>query len=328
MKYQSKLILLALFFAINTNAQNFQGDAFAHTFSIVARDSITGEMGVAVQSHAFSVGSIVSWGEAGVGVVATQSLVKRSFGPDGLKLLKEGKSPNEVVKILTEADSGREVRQLGVLDMQGRTASYTGKRCISVAGNVAEKNFSVQANMMLNDKVVPAMVKAFKEAKGALAERMIIALEAGQEAGGDIRGQQSAAILVVKAVATGKLWEDRYIDLRVEDNPEPIKELKRALKLFRAYEHSNFGDDALEKNDTALAEKEYGIAETMLPNDVELKFWHAVSLVNKGNVKAALPLFTFAFKADNNWALLIPRLRKSELLICDDKTEKEILGLK
>ncbi len=321
------LFLLVLLYTNKIKAQNFNGDPFAHTFSIVARDSITGEMGVAVQSHAFSVGSIVSWGEAGVGVVATQSLVKRSYGPDGLTLLKEGRSPEEVIKILTEADSGREVRQLAVLDMQGRTASFTGKRCISFAGNVAEKNFSVQANMMLNEKVVPAMVKAFKEAKGALAERMIVALEAAQEAGGDIRGQQSAAILIVKPVATGLPWVDRYIDLRVEDNPEPIKELKRTLTLFRAYEHSNFGDDALEKNDTALAEKEYGTAESMLPKDVELKFWHAVSLVNKGNVKAALPLFKFAFNADNNWALLVPRLRKSELLICDDKTESLIVNL-
>ncbi len=312
----------------NINAQKIHGDEFANTFSIVARDSITGEMGVAVQSHAFSVGSIVSWGEAGVGVVATQSLVKRSFGPDGLKLLKEGKSPDEVVKILTESDSGREVRQLGVLDMQGRSASYTGKRCIAVAGNHADKNFSVQANMMLNDKVIPAMTKTFKETKGGLAERMMATLEAAQEAGGDIRGKQSAAILVVKPVATGLLWEDRYIDLRVEDNAEPIKELKRMLTLFRAYEHSNFGDDALEKNNTVLAEKEYGIAEKMLPNDVELKFWHAVSLVNKGNVHDALPLFNFAFKADHNWALLVPRLRKSELLICDDKMEKEILEVK
>ena len=228
------LFLLIVFCSCQlTMAQNYSADPFAHTFSIVARDSVTGEMGVAVQSHAFSVGSVVSWGEAGVGVVATQSFVNRAFGPDGLKLLKAGKSPQEVITILTEADSGRDVRQIGVLDMKGRTASYTGKKCIQPAGNIAENNFSVQANLMLNDQVWPAMAKAFKETTGALPERMIAALEAAQQAGGDVRGKQSAAILIVNPVATGKIWIDRPIDLRVEDNPEPIKELKRLVQMAR-----------------------------------------------------------------------------------------------
>lgn len=328
MKKQIMFLLTIFFFCSIVNAQNFSVEPFAHTFSIVARDSVTGEMGVAVQSHAFSVGTVVSWGEAGVGVVATQSLVNRGFGPNGLKLLKIGKSPAEVIKILTETDSGREGRQIGVLDMQGRTASYTGKKCIDEAGHIAEKNFSVQANMMLNNKVVPAMAKAFKETKGALAERMIAALEAGQNAGGDVRGQQSAAILVVKPVATGRIWEDRYIDLRVEDNPEPIKELKRLLQIFRGYEHANEGDVAIERNNRLLEAKEFGIAETMIPKDGEIKFWHAVTLVNKGRTEEALPLFKTIFEMDSNWALLVPRCRKADLLTCDDETEKKILGLK
>ena len=327
MKKQTIFLLATLIFCCTVMAQNFCTDPFAHTFSIVARDSVIGEMGVAVQTHAFSVGTAVIWGEAGVGVIATQASTKIAFGPDGLKLLKEGKLPEEVVKILTEADSGRNNRQLGVLDMQGLTASYTGKKCIAFAGNIAEKNFSVQANMMLNDKVIPAMAKAFKESKGALAERLILALEAGQNAGGDARGKQSAAILIVKPVASGRIWEDRYIDLRVDDNPEPIKELKRLLQVFRANEHASKGDEAIEKKDWTTAAKEYEIAQKLVPKDVEMKFWYAISLVNNGKKEEALPLFKTVFELNSNWILLIPRLRKVDVLTCNDETEKLILSV-
>lgn len=322
------LLALLLLTQITISAQYPHSDPLASTYSIVARDSITGEMGIAVQSHAFSVGSIVGWGEAGIGVVATQSFVNRAYGPDGLKLLKSGKSPLEVIKILTASDSARDIRQVAVLDMQGRTASYTGKKCIQAAGNIAEKNFSVQANLMLNETVWPAMAKAFKETQGPLAERMIAALEAAQKEGGDIRGMQSASILIVNPVATGNIWEDKPIDLRVEDHTQPIEELKRLLNLYRAYEHSNLGDLAVEKNDLTLAEKEYGLAEKMLPDDIEMKFWHAVSLVNKGKTDEALNLFKTVFAKDANWSILISRLRKSELLICSDETEKIILSVK
>ncbi|HKR05043.1 MAG TPA: DUF1028 domain-containing protein [Bacteroidia bacterium] len=328
MKTKINLLIISFLISLCSNAQQFYSNPFAHTFSIVARDSVTGEMGVAVQSHWFSVGSLVGWGEAGVGVIATQSFVNPAYGPDGLKLLKEGKSPEEVVKILTEADSGRDVRQLAVIDIKGRSASYTGKNCIQGAGNIADKNFSVQANLMLNDKVWPAMAKVFKETKGLLAERMVASLEAGQAAGGDIRGKQSASILVVKATSSGKVWEDRAIDLRVEDNPEPIVELKRLLKLFRAYEHMNAGDLYTEKNDMANAMKEYGAAESMYPENVEMKFWHAVTMVNKGKLEEALPLFKDVFAKDGNWKLLIPRLRKAGQLNCNDETEKKILNQK
>lgn len=325
MKPKIKLLLVFCLISFCSAAQQFYADPFAHTFSIVARDSVTGEMGVAVQSHWFSVGSLVGWGEAGVGVVATQSFVNPAYGPDGLKLLKEGKSPEEIISILTAADSGRDVRQLAVIDTKGRSASYTGKKCIQPAGNIAERNFSVQANLMLNDKVWPAMAKAFKETKAPLAERMVAALEAGQAAGGDIRGKQSASILIVKGTATGKIWEDREIDLRVEDNAEPIIELKRLLKLFRAYEHMNAGDLFTEKNDMANAMKEYAAAETMYPENAEMKFWHAVTMVNKGKTDEAIPLFKAVFLKDPNWKLLVPQLRKADQLSCDDANEKKIL---
>ncbi len=296
-----------------------------HTYSIVARDSVTGEMGVAVQSHWFSVGSLVAWGEAGVGVVATQSFINPSFGPRGLALLKQGLSPEQVVKYLTESDDGRDVRQLAILDSKGRVAAYTGKNCIPEAGHITGKNFSVQANLMLKNTVWKAMADAFENTKAPLAERMIAALEAAQNEGGDIRGKQSAAILVVKGKSTGKVWEDRLIDLRVEDNPEPVKELKRLLKIHRAYEHMNNGDHAVETGNMELAMKEYSKAEEMFPGNEEMKFWHAVTLVNINKIDEALPLFKQVFAKNKNWKTLLPRLTKTGLLNAGKKVVSKIL---
>jgi uncharacterized Ntn-hydrolase superfamily protein len=322
--------LLLLFFSLLTfhftQAQQFFSDPLAHTFSIVARDPATGEMGVAVQSHWFSVGSVVSWAEAGAGAIATQSFVNPALGQEGLQLLKQGFPAQKVLDSLIGKDEGRDVRQLAVVDSKGKTAVWTGSKCILAAGDYHEENFSVQANLMLNDNVWPAMAKAFKETTGPLAERMIAALEAGQAAGGDIRGKQSAAILVVKGTASGKLWEDREIDLRVEDNPEPIKELKRLVQVHRAYEHMNAGDLATEKNDMPAAMKEYKTAQEMFPENLEMKFWTAVTMVNNGMNKEALPLFKTVFAGDANWAILVPRLRKAGQLNCDDEVEKLILS--
>ncbi|MFZ1322381.1 MAG: DUF1028 domain-containing protein [Ignavibacteria bacterium] len=324
------LILFLTFILISMNAfsQNIYSDKLAHTYSIVARDPVTGEMGVAVQSHWFSVGSIVSWGEAGVGVVATQSFVNPSFGIKGLELLKSGKSPQEAVDELIAADDGRDVRQLAILDVKGRCASYTGKNCIPEAGNIAKENYSVQANMMLTDKVWGAMSEAFEKSTGPLAERMIAALEAAQNAGGDIRGQQSACLLIVKGESTGKLWEDRMIDLRVEDNENAVSEIKRLLKVFRAYEHMNNGDLAIEKNNMDLAMNEYLAAEEMFPENLEMKFWHAVTLANTGKVSESLPMFTEVFLKDNNWRILFGRLKPVGLLEISDSEIQTILDLK
>ncbi|MEO8211356.1 MAG: DUF1028 domain-containing protein [bacterium] len=326
-KYFITLILF-IFLPMDLKSQTFYSDPFAHTFSIVARDPVTGEMGVAVQSHWFSVGSIVSWGEAGVGVVATQSFVNPTFGPRGLELLKSGKTPQEAVDELIASDEGRDVRQLAILDSKGRAASYTGKNCIPDAGNIAKENYSVQANLMLNDKVWPAMSEAFEESTGPLAERMIAALEAAQQAGGDIRGKQSATIIIVKGESTGKIWEDRPIDLRVEDNPEPIQELKRLLKVFRAYEHMNRGDLAVEKNDMTLAMKEYSAAEEMFPENLEMKFWHAVTLVNNKKLDESLPIFKDVFSKEENWRTLFSRLPKVGLINIDDTNFEKIMSLK
>lgn len=321
------VILLVSILTTDIYSQTAFSTPLAHTYSIVARDPETGEMGVAVQSHWFSVGSIVSWAEAGVGAIATQSFVNVSFGPSGLELLKEGKTAQEVSKILIDADEGRDVRQLAIIDAKGNVAAYTGKKCIPDAGHIIGANFSVQANMMLNDKIWSAMEQAFQSSKGKhLAERMITALEAAQQSGGDIRGKQSAAILVVKGEATGKVWEDRLIDLRVEDHPEPIQEIKRLLKVFRAYEYMNAGDLAIEKNDIEGALTAYGSAEEMFPDNLEMKYWHAISLANVGMIDQALPIFKSIFEVDRNWWILTKRLPQVDLLKVDEMNLKKILS--
>jgi len=296
--------------------------------SIVARDPVTGEMGVAVQSHWFSVGTIVAWGEAGVGVVATQSFVNPAFGPDGIKLMKQGMSADDVLDKLIGEDEGRDLRQLAVLDINGNVKAYTGKNCIYGAGHLVGENYSVQANLMLNDKVWSAMSEAFENSTGLLAERMIATLEAGENAGGDIRGKQSACLLIVCGEATGKLWEDRLIDISVDDNPEPIKELKRLLKVHRAYEHMNNGDVAVEHGDMELAMKEYMAAEEMFPDNEEMKYWHAVTLVNNGDLENALPIFKEVFTKNKNWKTLTPRLLPTGLLKVNEEQLEEILSVK
>jgi len=290
-------------------------ELLAHTYSIVARDPQTGEMGVAVQSHWFSVGSLVSWAEAGAGAIATQSFINPAFGPEGLQLLKEGKSAAEALTILIAGDDGRDFRQLAIVDTRGRIATHTGKKCIPAAGHQQGEFFSVQANMMLGDKVWPAMARAFSAGKGPLAERMLAALEAGEGAGGDIRGRQSAAILVVKGKATGKVWQDRVIDLRVEDHDRPLVEMRRILHLYRAYEHMNAGDLAVEKNDMDAALREYGAAEAMIPDNLEMKYWRAVALANKNRLAEALPVFKAIFRKDPNWRTLTERLPGVGLLV-------------
>lgn len=298
-----------------------------HTFSIVARDPNTGELGVAVQSHWFSVGPIVAWAEAGVGAVATQSFVDPSYGKLGLDLMRAGKSAPDSLKALIAGDEGREVRQVAMIDAQGRVDAWTGKNDIQAAGHIIGKNYSVQANLMLNDKVWPAMSKAFENTQGDLADRMLAALEAAQAAGGDIRGKQSAALIVVTGKPVGQAWKDRVFDLRVDDSPEPLMELRRLVKLQRAYNHMNAGDLAVEHKDNEGALREYSAAEKLVPDNVEMIYWHAIALVNMGRVDESLPLFRRVFELDPNWATLTPRLPKSGLLPNDPKLMERILSV-
>lgn len=285
-----------------------------HTYSIVARDAATGELGVAVQSHWFSVGSVVPWAEAGVGAVATQSFVDPSYGKLGLDLMRVGRSAPDALRALVAGDEGRDVRQVAMIDAEGRVAAHTGAKCIEAAGHETGKEFSVQANMMANERVWPAMARAFETTRGDLAERMMAALEAAQAAGGDIRGKQSAALIVVTRKPTGRAWADRVYDLRVDDHLEPLAELRRLITLQRAYNHMNAGDLAVEKKDNAAALREYGAAQRLVPDNLEMAYWHAVALVGMNRTDEALPIFARVFAADPNWRTLTPRLVKAGIL--------------
>jgi uncharacterized Ntn-hydrolase superfamily protein len=285
-----------------------------HTYSIVARDPNTGQIGVAVQTHWFSVGTLVPWIEAGVGAVATQSFVEVSYGPLGLSLMKADKSAPQALKALLEIDQNRDVRQVAMIDNQGRVAAFTGKSCISEAGHFIGDQFSVQANLMLKNTVWESMAEAYQSTKGDLIDRLVASLEAAQKQGGDIRGRQSAAIVVVRGKPTGQPWLDRIIDLRIEDHPDPVTELKRLVKLHRAYELMNRGDEYMTQGDVGSALEEYSAAEQLAPENMEMVFWHAVTLAGSDRVEESLPLFKKVFGADYNWAVLVPRLPKSGLL--------------
>jgi len=290
-----------------------------HTFSIVARDPATGELGAAVQSHYFSVGPVVPWAEAGVGAVATQSLVLVDYGPNGLDLMRAGLTARQALDSLLKADAHNEGRQVAMVDAQGNVAAYTGPACIPDAGHRTGAQFSVQANLMANDKVWPAMAEAFESARGDLAERMLAALEAGQKAGGDIRGMQSAAIVVVKAKSSGKPWADRLFDLRVEDSPRPIEELRRLVRLRRAYNLEDAGDNAIAEKRPEEAMRHYEEAMKLAPDVVELQFWAAVSMYTNGREQEALPLFRKVFAKEARWVPLVARLPKAGMFPDDPK---------
>ena len=298
-----------------------------HTYSIVARDPETGQMGVAVQSHWFSVGAVVPWIEAGVGAVATQSFVEVSYGPLGLDLMRAGKTAGQALKALIEIDSARDVRQVAMIDNQGQVAVHTGESCIPEAGHLVGDQYSVQANLMLKNTVPKAMAKAYESTQGDLIDRLLAALEAAEKEGGDIRGRQSAAILVVSGKPTGMPWRDRIVDLRVEDHPDPVSELKRLVKVHRAYEHMNRGDEYLAEENVEGALKEYSTAEQLSPDNLEMVFWHAVTLASLDRVDESLSLFKRVFEEDYNWALLVPRLPKSGLLPDSPEVIQRILSV-
>ncbi len=299
----------------------------AHTYSIVARDVETGQLGVAVQSHWFSVGSLVCWGEAGVGVVATQSVVNVDYGPMGLERMRAGLSAPQALAELVAADEGRDLRQVAMVDAQGRVAAQTGERCIAEAGHELGDAFSVQANMMASPSVWPAMAEAYRQAPGDLAERLMMALDAAQAAGGDVRGKQSAAMLIVGGERLQQPWKGNLLELRVEDHPEPLAELRRLLHLHRAYEHSNQGDELLGKDRVEAALSEYRIAAQMAPQIPELPFWQAVTLADLGRLDEALPLFRDVFAHDPNLAILVQRLPASGMLRDDAQLMARILSM-
>ncbi len=297
-----------------------------HTYSIVAYDSTTGQFGAAVQSHWFKVADVI-WAEPGVGAVATQSLVEFSYGPLGLAMMKNGKTSKQALDGLLISDENNAVRQVAMIDINGNAVTHTGSKCIAEAGHYTGHHYSVQANLMEKNTVWQAMADAFESAEGDLAERMMIALEAAQKEGGDIRGKQSAAMIVVRGKPTGKSWEDKIVDVRVDDAAEPLIELRRLLNISRAYEHMNKGDEYITAKDFANATKEYQKASELSGGNIEILYWFAVTLTTEGNIEKALPIYKKIFDQDKNWQILIPRLVDAEILPNDTLVIKQIMEL-
>lgn len=295
------------------------------TYSIIAIDKEEGLMGVAVQSHWFSVGSVVPWAEAGVGVIATQSVAEMSYGTLGLLLMKNGKTPEQALNALRTIDPNPEVRQVAMLSADGKIATYTGNNCIPEAGHIVGENFSAQANLMRSKEVWPAMASAFSKTKGNLVERMLAALEAAEYAGGDIRGRQSAAIVVVRTKASSEPWKDKVVDLRVEDHSDPVRELKRLVRIHKAYEHANKGDELMAAGRVSEAMKEYEQASKEAPEIEELKFWQAVAMLNHGMVREAKEMLNNIFNINKDWKQVLRTLPKVGFLSVDEQTLNSVL---
>ncbi len=297
----------------------------AHTYSIVARDPQSGNMGVAVQSHWFSVGSLVGWAEAGVGVVATQSMVEVSYGPLGLALMRAGKTPKQTLNALLAADDNPQVRQVAMVNASGQVAVHTGKRCIAAAGHHSGDGYSVQANMMDKETVWSAMEKAYLESTDTFPNRLMAALFAAQSEGGDIRGKQSAAIRIVSATSSGSPWKDTLIDLRVEDDANPLDELNRLLRIHQAYTFMNNGDEFLAAGNMPEALHAYRSAVDLAPEMTELLFWYAVTLVQIGKVEQSKSLFRQVFDKDPHWKDLLERLPQAGLFNVEPTVLSDIL---
>ncbi len=280
------------------------------TYSIVARDPATGELGVAVQSHWFSVGSVVVAGLAGVGAIATQASPNLSFKHRGLELLRDGVTAAEASRALRGDDPAIEHRQFAIVDAHGGAVAFTGAACMGEAGQYSGDGYTCQANMMRNDTVWATMALAFEQAGGPLASRLLAALDAAQDAGGDLRGQQSAAILIVPAEGTPS---DTVVDLRVEDHPSPLAELRRLVTLGSAYRLADEGDDLVARGDFAAAAGRYVAASEIAPGNDELRFWAGLGLINAGAPQRGIELLRASIASDPSWYELLTRLNPSDV---------------
>lgn len=274
------------------------------TYSIVAHDPQTGECGVAVQSHWFSVGSVVTWGRAGVGTVATQSLADPGYGPRLLDALAAGEEPAAALERLVAADAQGRFRQVACVRADGAIAVHTGDGAIPFAGHATGEGFSAQANMMASERVWGAMAEAFAVAQGPLRRRLMTALDAAEGAGGDARGRQSAALLVVPA--QGEVW-DRF-ELRVEDSPEPLEELRRLIAVREAYDLAERADAAMGEGRHEDAARFGAEALALAPDNHELLFWAGLGAAQSGDVEQGTAMVRRAIELQPGWAELIGRL--------------------
>jgi uncharacterized Ntn-hydrolase superfamily protein len=281
---------------------------------------------VAVQSHYFSVGSLVSWAEAGVGAVATQSVVEPAYGPRGLGQLRRGASAPDALRRLLGDDDQEAVRQVAIVDNHGRVAVHTGSRCIAEAGHRLADGVSAQANMMARPTVPGAMLEAFRNADGKLADRLLSALEAAEREGGDIRGRQSAALLVVAGRATGEPMKDRPVDLRVEDHADPVGELRRLVGLAASYHRIEVADELAAAGDFDGALEQYAAAHSEQPGNAELAFWHGVTLAASGREQEARELLAQAYRGGEGWRELLRRLPASGLFPDDRDLVARLAG--
>jgi uncharacterized Ntn-hydrolase superfamily protein len=275
------------------------------TYSIVARDAESGELGVAVQSHWFSVGSIVTFARAGVGAVATQSIAEPAYGPRLLDALAGGEAPDRALARLLADDEQARFRQIAAVDAGGAVAVHTGDGCMAYAGDVVGDGFSVQANLMASPRVWPAMAKALEASEGPLSRRLLEVLQAGEEAGGDVRGRQSAALLVVPG--EGEPW-DVSVELRVEDHPDPLAELQRLLVLHEAYAVADRGDELVGEGRHAEAAEQYARAAELAPGNAELSFWAGLGIAQGGDLGRGLELVGVALAAHDGWRELLARV--------------------
>ena len=290
------------------------------TYSIVARDPQTGEFGVAVQSHYFSVGSVVPWAEAGVGAVATQAFAEISYGPRGLALMRSGLTAADTLARLVAADAQSSRRQVGMIDAHGDAAAHTGAQCIAHAGHRTAPGVAVQANMMERDTVPDAMLAAYQASNGDLPWRLLAALDAAEAEGGDIRGRQSAAMLIVMGEKSADAWAGRIVDVRVEDHPEPLVELRRLVTLRRAYAIADQAEQAATSGDMATATAKMLEAMKLAPDNVEIPFWAAMGSASAGQIDAAKALLKRASAKDPRWIELTRRLRGTGMFELDDET--------
>ncbi|MFA0737514.1 MAG: hypothetical protein LKKZDAJK_000602 [Candidatus Fervidibacter sp.] len=272
----------------------------AGTFSIVAFDPKTGDLGVAVASRVLAVGAVVPYAQGGVGAVATQAFANTTYGPKGLALLRKGLTPAQVLKRLLAEDKDREQRQVGIVDAKGRAAAFTGKKCLPWAGHLVGKGYTVQGNILAGEQVVKAMAQAFESTKGELAERLMAALEAGEAAGGDARGKQSAALLVVRKGGGYGGFDDRYIDLRVDDHPEPVKELRRLLTMKLAWARLSEAARWRRKGNLQKAAEVLQEAVRRFPDQAVLHYDLACYLALLGRKEEALKELEIALQRDPN----------------------------